>query len=388
MAVSENHLKAIVHVCQFRLDAKNGVQATVWELARVQASSGLSVEILSLGRNPTEAEVSACAEHGVVLTGASSKVEILQAIRRAYRQRKGKLFHFHSVFIPWQCALALLVGLSGSPYTISPHGNLGPRELARKWPRKRIYLALILERVVRRSACVLCVSERECENVRQLIPGSTTENLGNGVDPTPFESEEPKETNDTGTTHAITGVFMGKSDIEHKGLDRMFAATSAFPGGVDFYVIPHNQPQCREAFGELRESYRNDAAIRVHGPVYGRDKVRAYQAADCYFHLARWEVFGMVLVEAAMCGLPLVVSDECDLADEIKRSGAGLVVDCFRPDLNGVISDWLQSPEFHGCGPRARDWALARYSSEAIGSRALSIYKAIWKSHVTGTPNG
>jgi glycosyltransferase involved in cell wall biosynthesis len=385
---SIENLKTIIHVCQFRLDAKNGVQATVWELARVQAKSDYSVEIISLGRKPTETEVSTCAEHGVMLTGASSKIEILRTIRRAYSQRHSSLFHFHSVFIPWQCALALLVGISGSPYTISPHGNLGPRELARKLRRKRIYLSVILGRIIRRAFCVLCVSDSECEHVRRLIPGSTTENLGNGVDPSPFESEERQGNFVKRTPDAFTGIFMGKSDIEHKGLDRMFAAASAFPGGVDFYIISHNQSQCKKKYDKLLKCYSNNPAVRAHGAVYGLEKIRAYHAADCYFHLARWEVFGMVLIEAAMCGLPLVVSDECDLAAEIKRSGAGLVVDCSRSDLNEVISNWLQSPGFHECGTRARAWAMARFSSEAIAARALSIYKENWETHRKSTQNG
>jgi glycosyltransferase involved in cell wall biosynthesis len=111
-------------------------------------------------------------------------------------------------------------------------------------------------------------------------------------------------------------------------------------------------------------------------PVYGEAKVQLLASARAYVHLARWEAFGLSIVEAAAAGVPLVVSSEIDLAEDIAESGAGLVVD---------LEDWSTTVEgarrflrdedlLLAAGDRARAWARASFASPAVGGKAESIY--------------
>ena len=367
----------IIHVCQFSLLPKNGVQAAVWVLAESQARQGNEVEILSLGRKPTDDEITTCSMLGVSLCGESKKSGILQLILKASKRTDVSLFHIHSVFIPWQTLLMTLLSLRKMIYVISPHGNLGPLELKRKHFRKAIYLWIILKRNLMKAGAVACVSKRECEHIQHLIPDVTAFNLGNGVIQAPYISRMENNEDYRADSHALRAVFMGKSDVLHKGFDRMFASAYCFPGGVDFYVIPYNQRELLVEYEDLVRRYKRVPSIRIHPAVYGDDKLQAYFNADCYFHLARWEVFGMVFVEAALAGLPLIISKECDMAEELSATGAALVVDCSRPDFEDSIAAWITSTSFREAGSKARDWASRFYSSEAVARRSIEYYESV-----------
>jgi UDP-glucose:(heptosyl)LPS alpha-1,3-glucosyltransferase len=55
------------------------------------------------------------------------------------------------------------------------------------------------------------------------------------------------------------------------------------------------------------------------------DLVNFYRAADVFLHPARQETAGYALLEAMLCGVPQLITEECGYAFHVKRAGAGLV---------------------------------------------------------------
>lgn len=366
----------IYHFCQFKLAHSNGIQAAVWELARGQARLGAEVEIVSLGRAPLASEVEAAGKLGIRLSGDFKSLPRGRMCRDLARFIAGEgdvVVHFHSVFIPRHTWMAACLRRCGVPYFVSPHGNLGPRELARKRLKKQCYLEVFERTLLREAAGLLCVSKAETAVVERLLenPGSAR-HLGNGVDPAPYQAIRR-----TAVDRAkVLGLSLGKSDALHKGYDRMFGLSGAFSGGVDYRVVTHNQRDTALGFKTLCEKWSGNPAVRVAGPVHGPDKVECFANADVYFHLARWEVFGMVLVEGALAGLPLVLSQECDLAEEIEAAGAGLVVDADAADAGGRIREWLATGPLESAGARAREWAMENYSVAKVAARSIELYRS------------
>jgi glycosyltransferase involved in cell wall biosynthesis len=367
----------ITHVCQFKLAHSNGIQAAVWELAKAQAAAGHAVEILSLGREPRETEVSECRIHGVGLHGHRGALPRFAALREEVRKICGNpdpVVHFHSVFIPWHTALAALLRRAGVAGFVSPHGNLAPSELRRKRWRKRLYLMALEAKNLGSAAGCLCASPQETSDVTALGCGARSFLLGNGTAAPP---EIPDRSARSG--QGTRGIALAKSDVVNKGFHRMFQISEAFPGGIDFFVVPHNQRKLHAEFEQL-VSQRPPSA-RVHPPVHGEAKAAALAAADCLVHLSRWEVFGMSIVEGAMAGLPLILSEECDLAAEAEAAGAAHVMRSYDAsaleELRERLCDhaWLDN-----AGRRAHEWAVGRYSSAAVAERAIELYRQCLKT--------
>ena len=116
--------------------------------------------------------------------------------------------------------------------------------------------------------------------------------------------------------------------------------------------------------------------MRVRKPAYGDKKLDALYKADLYLHLPRWEVFGMAIIEAAMTGLPLVLSEECDLAADAEAAGAALIVSHGnKGDVSKLAELVKNRVAMREMGDNARKWAMGSFSSEVVAAKSVSYYK-------------
>ena len=367
----------IFHVCQYKSRHSNGVQSAVWELAKAHSKLGHDVYILSLGRVPTPGEIDYCCQHGVRLMGVAGRIPRFGALLSIISDAKNYpqvIFHLHSVFIFWHSLLAILLKMTGVCYFISSHGNLAARELRRKHLRKWIYLHILEKRCLSLATGCICASENEFKRVNCLLkqPDHLVV-VGNGLDDSQNSTQQrPKASYNS---KSGKGLFLGKSDVINKGIDRMFQFAAAFPGGVDFRVVNHNQLELLEEFEALVTQYESNPKVRVLDPVYGMAKFAAFEEASFYLHLARWEVFGMGILEAAMHSLPLIISSDCDIANEAKNAGAAYVVERYDDEGLQELTRWVKNDEaVNLMGLRAREWAVSRYGSATIAEQTLRFY--------------
>jgi UDP-glucose:(heptosyl)LPS alpha-1,3-glucosyltransferase len=119
-------------------------------------------------------------------------------------------------------------------------------------------------------------------------------------------------------------LFVG-SGFRTKGLDRAIRAVGALPAElrarVRLIVLGQDNPRRFVALAR-----RLEVAGRLTW-LAGRDDVpRFLQGADLLIHPAYAETGGIVLLEAAVAGLPVITTDVCGFAPHIAEAGAGVVL--------------------------------------------------------------
>lgn len=77
-------------------------------------------------------------------------------------------------------------------------------------------------------------------------------------------------------------------------------------------------------------------SVLFTGPLYNREKLAAYVDADVFVLPSIYETFPVGVLEACACGLPVVVTDRCDIGDLINDQ-VGLVVPYDEHQLSGAI---------------------------------------------------
>src|SRR5207245_4450483 len=91
------------------------------------------------------------------------------------------------------------------------------------------------------------------------------------------------------------------------------------------------------------------------GWVAGAEKLAVLRGAAVLALPSHQENFGLVVVEALSCGVPVLVSPHVNLADDIQAAGAGWVVPLDAPCLEAGLVEVVALPAARaGRGARGR----------------------------------
>ena len=83
----------------------------------------------------------------------------------------------------------------------------------------------------------------------------------------------------------------------------------------------------------------------------------------------------MSALEAMAVGLPVIVTESCGLADVVRRSGSGIVVDHTKEALVAAMKTMADDRDLRvRCGAAGRRTAREEFSMESVGDALLSIY--------------
>jgi glycosyltransferase involved in cell wall biosynthesis len=163
-----------------------------------------------------------------------------------------------------------------------------------------------------------------------------------------------------------------------KGADLLVAA---------FAAVAQRDPQLRlviagagdEAWiAQLRaEAQRLGVAGRIAwtGMLEGKEKWGAVRAAECFVLPSHQENFGIAVVEAMACGVPVLISDQVNIWREIDADRAGLVAADDADGTRRLLERWLGLPaaERSAMGARALQSFRSRFHIEAAACRLNEV---------------
>jgi glycosyltransferase involved in cell wall biosynthesis len=271
----------------------------------------------------------------------------------------------------------------GVPYVIRPHGSLDPflfRQSSISLPLKRLWERLFDLPNLRAAGGVHYTTEEERDRVAFLKLQAPAFVGPYGLDWERFEGLPPR-----GAFRAMNGIgdaplilFLGRVNFK-KGLDLLIPAFSQVrqhhPGSILTIVGPDNEGYGTQVRRWIREAGLDDS-VRLLSPAYGRAVLEAYVDADVFALPSYTENFGMTVVEAMACGLPVVISDQVNIHREVSASGAGLVTPCEAAAVAAAIQTLLaDSARREAMGIAGRAACRELYSWPRIVERMQDDYE-------------
>lgn len=256
------------------------------------------------------------------------------------------------------------------PYFVFAHGMLDPyfkRAFPWKHVQKKICWLAAESRVVRDARGVLFTCEAERLRARATFrPYHCREHVvGLGIArPTGDASAQQKVFLDAHPQLAGTRVilFLGRIHPK-KGCDLLIEA---------FAHVAHRDPSLRLLIAgpdecgwqaELeRLAARLDLGQRLlfTGPLYGELKWGALRYAEALALISHTENFGITVVEALACGVPVLISNQVNIWREIEADGAGLVANADIAGACDLLDRWLGLPQ--AARRRMRENALCSFA--------------------------
>ena len=197
-----------------------------------------------------------------------------------------------------------------------------------------------------------------------------------GTDPDFFVPPDPIE------KPTLTLLTVGRL-VPRKGVDSVLYAlaqlTPAFPQ-LRYHII--GDGPARVELEALATELGLSDLVTFAGRVSSEALLAAYQAADIFIMVSREETqigsiegFGIVYLEAAACGLPVIVGDSGGAPDAVLGGISGLLVQPDRIDsITGGIRKLLEDADLRrAMGREGRKWVSSEMRWDAVADRFATI---------------
>ncbi len=162
---------------------------------------------------------------------------------------------------------------------------------------------------------------------------------------------------------------------EKKGLEVLLDALARLSGQVTLDVYGAGEPGYVESLKRRAAENGLSSRVRFHGHVEGEEKLRAFMEADL-FCLPTWsENFGIVVGEALAHGVPAITTVGAPWPG-LEEHGCGLWIEHGVDPLTAGITR-MQTADLAAMGQRGRGWMKRDFSTRAVVSRMLRLYRGL-----------
>jgi glycosyltransferase involved in cell wall biosynthesis len=299
-------------------------------------------------------------------------------LRAFLRQEAGRfhLAHIHGHHhLPGSIAAAEL-RRAGVPHVITPNGT-APR-IERRILAKWLFDVTLGRGVLAGAERIIAVSRAEQRQLERL-----------GIPPTRIRVVHNPVEVDAFRVPRLRGAFRRRWGIPFKRfvlylgqitprkqvdlLVRAFARLATPELGL---VIAGNDAGAAVRVRAAVRQLGLQARVLFTGQLEGQQRPEALHDADVVAYPGRDEIFGLVPLEALLCGTPVVVADDSGCGEVIRAVGGGLVVRQGDPAaLAGALAAVLEGqPGWRKAAAEAGERVAQQFSPETIASGVERVY--------------
>ena len=264
------------------------------------------------------------------------------------------------------------------PYVVCPAGALPI--FGRSRFIKKAYNTLVGNRLIKNAWGHVAIPDDEICHFQSygIAPDKVTV-IPNGIAIEDFNS------NDVGkfrekynlSDHPII-LFLGRLN-PIKGPDLILEAFALAKDDLPFHHLVFAGPDggMRNELGRLTEQF--GLGDRVHFLDYlgGADKSQAYHAAELLVIPSRQEAMSIVVLEAAITGTPVLITDQCGF-DQVEDVRGGMVV---KPSAEALCKGLMQmlsnNEKLKNMGLNLQKYVQANFTWESVAEKYLFLYNTI-----------
>jgi glycosyltransferase involved in cell wall biosynthesis len=261
--------------------------------------------------------------------------------------------HLHVHALSGGATIAMLLeSLGGPPYSLTAHGT-------------DIFVEKVLLAEKMKGAAFTRVATAYNRDYLLRLPGSAGARvvvMPFGVDPGRMTPAAPPPAGDTGGVRLIS---VGRL-VWQKAYPLLLRACARLrERGVDLRLTIIGEGEERQALETLRDQLGLRDRVDLPGALAAAQVATALRAADLFVLSSVSEGFGMVLLEAMACGLPVVAPELNGLPEVVTDGDDGLL---FRPGSDEALARAIEA--------LVADPARRRHMGEAGLRKVLAFHRA------------
>jgi len=281
------------------------------------------------------------------------------------------IIYLHEIWRPEIQQLARLCHRLEKPYILPIYGNLTTWAMRQKFVKKYIYFLLWGRTLLNRASALQCVNHVEQREAIRWAPNGNWVIAPYILDMTTY-LEAPLSGRSV-VTALETPMFLYLSRFDKKkGIELLIDAGRELKDrGLLFKII---------FAGSGDDKYELELRLRVNrlnlgdcmefvGIKFGQEKRALYRDADALVLPTLDDNFGVVLIEAMGCGLPVITTNKVGIRESLETAGA-YIVDTNPTEIADVVEKIINKSDltYEGRCVRARNWVVENFSQQHLGN--------------------
>lgn len=318
-----------------------------------------------------------------VIWGYELSLPMHRALKRGVVQ--SDLVLIHSLYRFTSTVAAYYCRKFGVPYILRPHGALDPFLVyRRRWFLKWAYIKLIESRNFNFAAAVQYSSRMEEEMTRRFMSVSSPSLvIPEGIDLQDFAALPSH-----GTFRAGYPEMAGKTLIlflgrfhQKKGLELLidaFARVATRCPNAHLVVAGSGDRDYMKRIIQMLHDRGLTHRSTVTGQLNNDAKLAVLADADLFVLPSYGENFGLAVVEAMACGLPVLISDKVGIWRDIAEAEAGKITPCDPEKIADAMESLVNDPSLRiTLGQRGKRLVRTQFNMDRIAGKMESAYQAL-----------
>lgn len=381
----------VLHIVNTAGYSSGGIGDVAQELFRHQREMGVDVSLWFPGDQPRKREVEEITEeHGehvcAIPSLAFGENVLPYGIIPFFAKMKGfDLIHQHGIWLP----TSLLTSWASRHLQtiISPHGLLEPFRLSLSQRKKRFVGAIYENRNLRNARCLSACSLQEAIGLRAYGLNQEIAIIPNGVSGALLDIQHDKDREGFEFRRAMSlppssSIVLFLSRLHPiKGIELLVSAVNSLKAvmrqlGWILVIVGDGEASYKESLKSQIALFGVEDIVRIVGPLYGKEKVSAYCAAEVFALVSHNENFGIVVAEALAMGVPVLTSTKMPWG-ETEKEGCGVVVESSEQGVTDGLRRMLalSGESRMNMGARGQEYARQRFSWSAVSAGFLEVYE-------------
>lgn len=272
------------------------------------------------------------------------------------------------------------------PYVLQGHGSLLFQMKGKKKLIGKIWNSFFERPTLYDASKVIALTETEAEQIKNIgIPRNKIEVVPNGINLSEYESLPEK--GEFRKKYSIRDdekiiLYLGRLH-QIKGIDLLVNAFSSIKkesNGVKL-VIAGPDDGFLSSLKKQSDDLKLGDKIIFTGPLYDRNKLEAYVDADVYVLPSVYEIFGITVLEACACGIPVIVTNRSGITDFVEN--VGYVVKYDADQLKDTIIKLLNDAELRrNFGENGKLLVRKDFTWDKFVNRFEDIYESVIEENV------
>ena len=290
------------------------------------------------------------------------------------------IIHCHDFFTYQNIVISQYSKKHNSPYILQPHGCVDViSQKSKLYFIKRLFLSLFKNILLNAKYIIAltCREEQVIINLNQNLR-SKIRVIPNGInlkERSNLHKINLHQKYNIPQNHKII-VFLGR--IQYiKGLDISLKALAKIKDKIDFtfLIVGPNEGEKRK-LKSLAAELGLEKNVIFTGILTGQDKLNTLKSSDLFLFNSRSEGFGLTIIEACACGLPVIISDNCPIP-EVQTMQAGIITKNNPAEVSEKLLSIMSNSKQLNAYKKNAIKISEHYSLESSFQKMLSLYKDV-----------